>query len=103
MIYYMLNIVLKFPEKESNSLVQDIKKTTYEGLKNIIYAQKEYNRKARLSYLSQLDAHLKMLKVFIRIAHKKKYITSKNYLAWSKKIANISNLMAGWIRACLVV
>ena len=102
MIYYMLNIVLKFPEKENLSLVQDIKQVTYEGLKNIIYAQKEYNKKTRLAYLNQLDANLKILKVFIRVSHKKKYINSKNYLAWSKKIANLSNLMAGWMRACLV-
>ncbi len=103
MIYYMTNIILKFPEKENFSLVQDIKKTTYEGLKNIIYAQKEYNKKIRISYLNQLDANLKILKVLIRVSHKKKYITSQNYLAWSKKIANLSNLMAGWIRSCLVV
>ncbi len=102
MTYYMLNIVLKFPEKENYSLVQDIKNATYDGLKNIIYAQKEYNKRTRLSYLNQLDANLKLLKVLIRVSHKKKYINSKNYLAWSKKIANLSNLMAGWMRACLV-
>lgn len=101
MVYYTLNIILKFPEKENFTLVQDIKNVTYEGLYNIIYAQKEYNKRSRLAYLNKLDANLKMLKVLTRVAHKKKYITSKNYLAWSKKIANLSNLMAGWIRACL--
>ncbi len=101
MVYYTLNILLKFPEKEQFNLIQDIKKVTYEGLYQIIYAQKEYNKRTRLGYLNHLDANLKMLKVLIRISHKKKYINSKNYLAWSKKIANLSNLMAGWIRACL--
>ena len=63
MTYYMTNIILKFPEKENFALVQDIKQVTYEGLKNIIYAQKEYNKKTRIAYLNQLDANLKILKV----------------------------------------
>ena len=86
---------------ERFSLAQDIKNVTYAGLKDIIYAQKEFDKKKRLSYLNELDANLKIVKVLIRVSHKKKYINSKNYTAWSKKITNISNLNGGWIRSCL--
>lgn len=101
MVYYTLNILLKYPKSERFSLAQDIKNTTYAGLKNIIYAQKTFNKKERLEYLNKLDANLKIIKVLIRVSHKKKYINSKNYLAWSKKLTNISNLNGGWIRSCL--
>ena len=101
MIYYTLTILLKYPKSERFSLAQDIKNVTYDGLNKIIYAQKEYDKRARLKYLNQLDADLKVLKVLIRISHKKKYISPKNYATWSKKITNIANLNGGWMKSCL--
>ena len=101
LIYYTLSILLKYPKSERFSLAQDIKNTTYDGLKDIIYAQKEFDKKKRLAYLNELDASLKIIKVLIRVSHKKKYINSKNYTVWSKKLTNISNLNGGWIRSCL--
>ena len=102
LVYYTLSIVLKYPKSERFSLAQDIKNVTYSGLNNIVYAQKTFQKEERLSYLNELDANLKILKVLVRISKKKKYITAKNYLAWSKKITNISNLNGGWIRSCVM-
>ena len=39
-----------------------------------------------------------MLLVLIRISYKMKYITNKNYMAFSRKINNISNLCYGLIK-----
>lgn len=100
LMYYTHDILLKFPKCERFALAADIKNTTSSGLKKIIGAHKEYNKAQKLAFLNALDVDLKVLKVFIRISHKRKYITSKNYMAWSKKITNISNLMGGWIRSC---
>jgi len=103
MIYYTENIIKKYPKNERLSLVTEIKNTTYSGMKNIILGQKEYNKSKRIIILNELDTDLKMLKVLIRISYKNKYISSKNYSAWSKKITNISNLLGGWIKSCLKV
>lgn len=100
MIYYTLNILEKYPKVERFSLVSSIKESTYEGMREIIKAQKEYNKSKRLEHLNQLDVELKLLKVLVRISYKKRHINSKNYLAWSKKITNISNLMGGWMKSC---
>lgn len=83
------------------SLVSTIKNNTYEGMKKIILAQKEYNKSKRIIILNELDTDLKMLKVLIRISYKSKYISSKNYSSWSKKIFNIGNLLGAWIKSCL--
>ena len=101
LIYYTEKITLKYPKSEKLSLVSNIKNNTYHGMKNIILAQKEYNKSRRIMILNNLDTDLKMLKVLIRISYKNKYINSKNYAAWSKKIFNISNLLGGWIKSCL--
>lgn len=101
LIYYTKNIVKKYPKNEKLSLVSNIKNTTYSGIKKIIISNKEFNKSKRLVTLNELDNDLKMLKVLIRISYKNKYINSKNYSAWSKKITNISNLLYGWIKSCL--
>ncbi len=100
LIYYCTSLVMKYPKSERFCLAQDIKNVTYAGLRDVIYAQKEYNTKERLHLLNELDANLKILKVFVRISYKKKYINIRNYTAWSKKLANISNMTWGWIKSC---
>lgn len=101
LIFYTESIILKYPKVEKYSLCSNIKNTTYEGMKLIIKAQKMRDIKIRLKILDELDSNVKMLKVFIRVSKKKKYINSKNYTAWSKKLFNISNLLGGWINSCL--
>lgn len=101
LIYYTEMITEKYPKIEKYSLVSTIKNNTYSGMKIIINAQKEYEIRKRIKYLNELDIILKMLKVLIRISYKRKYISSKNYAAWSKKITNIGNLLGGWINSCL--
>lgn len=100
MIYYIELITKKYPKVEKYSLVKEIKLNTYNGMKLIIRSEKEYNKYKKIIYLKELDNTLKMLKVLIRISYKRKYINSKNYKAWSKKIYNIGNLLGGWIKSC---
>lgn len=100
LIYYTHQILLKYPKIERYSLVDDIKKQTYSGLEKIILTYKAYKPEQKAIYLTQMDVSMKVLKVMIRISYKNKYISSKNYSAWSKKIANICNLMGGWMKSC---
>lgn len=101
LIYYTETILKKYPKTEKFSLVQTIKNTTYSGIKKIIESQNEYDKTIRIKILKSLDTDLKFLKVLIRVSYKNKYITVKNYTAWSKKITNIGNLLGGWINSCL--
>lgn len=101
LIYYTEMITEKYPKCEKLSLVTMIKNQTYLGIKKILLAYKYYDVKDKLKCLNELDVILKMLKVLIRVSHKRKYINNKNYAAWSKKINNIGNLLGGWIISCL--
>lgn len=100
LIYYTHEILMKYPKYEKYSLVSDIKNVTYDGMKCIIKVHKEFNRLKKLKYLHNLDVNLKMLKVLVRLSYKRKYINSRNYGAWSRNLANISNLMGGMIKQC---
>lgn len=103
LIYYTENIVKKYPKNEKNSLVASIKNTTYDGMKDIIKAQKEKDKSKRLFYLNELDCNLKMIKVYIRVSYKNRYINIRNNNAWSRKLLNIYNLLGGWINRCVRV
>ena len=101
LIYYTEKITLKYPKSEKLSLVSNIKNNTYHGMKNIILAQKEYNKSRRIMILNNLDTDLKMLKVLIRLSYKNKYINKRNYHVWSNKLNNINNIIGEYIKLCL--
>lgn len=100
LIYYTEMITEKYPKCEKLSLVSTIKNTTYNGIKYIINAYKQYDKADKLNNLSLLDNEIKFLKVLVRVSYKRKYINNNNYKAWSKKITNICNLLGGWIKSC---
>ncbi len=92
---------MKYPKCERFALASTIKNTTYEAMRYVIDAYKEYNREQKITYLNKLDTTLKMIKVMVRVSYKKKYINPKNYAAWGKKLANLGNLLGGWMKSCL--
>lgn len=101
LLFYSYQIMQKFPKNEMLGLEHDIKKMLNEGVDYMIMAQKSFDSKERLQLLNKLDCKLKSLKLYIRVSYKNKYITGHNYGAWSRKIANVGNLLGGWIKSCL--
>ena len=99
--YYTNDLCKKYPKSEKPALVAQTKQSLYDGLRNLIYAYKEYNKKSKLTYLNSLDVELNLQKVFIRLAYKYQYITKQNYETWSNKITDICNMLGGWIKSCL--
>ncbi len=100
LIYYTNDIVKKFPKSETFALVKEIKTSMYSGLRLLMYAIKSYKVQDKLKYLDEFDINLSLLKVFIRLSHKYKYISSQNYSSWSNIVTNICNMLGGWISSC---
>ena len=100
LIMYTTNILIKFPKSERFGLNVDIRKAIYDGLEDILYAYRVFDKKEKLRYLLDLDVKFKFTKTLIRVAYRKKYISSRNYSAWGKKIFHIGNLLGGWISSC---
>ena len=82
-------------------MVQELKQSLYTGLRNLIYAQKEFSKKEKLKYLNELDINMVLLKLHVRMSYKFKYISMQNYNAWSTKITDICNMLGAWIMSCL--
>ena len=90
-----ISYLLSIQNMKKNGVVSEIKDILYDILKNIIY----YNNKKNKVSLNNILIDLNMLLVLIRISYKMKYITNKNYMAFARKINNISKLCHGLIRS----
>lgn len=101
LIYYTNDLVRKYPKCENFTLVQEIKQSLYTGLRSLMYAIKTYNKQEKLKQLNEFDINLNLLKVHTRLSYKYKYISMQNYKTWSNLIADICNMLGGWINSCL--
>lgn len=93
MIYYSETLLTNFSKIERNLLVKDIRTINFDIMRLILRVHKEKNMSKKNHYLNEIDINLKMLKVYVKLSFKKKYINSKNYVTWDRKITNISNLV----------
>lgn len=100
LIYYTNDIVKKYPKSETFGLVKEIKNAMYSGLRLLMYAIKTFKPQDKLKYLHEFDISLSLLKVYIRLSYKYKYISHQNYSSWSEIITNICNMLGGWINSC---
>ncbi len=100
LILYTNDIVRKYPKSERFSLVEEIKRAVYSGLRVLMYAIKTYGAQEKLKYLRELDVNLSLLKVHIRLSYRYHYISNKNYATWSQMVTDICNMLGGWIVSC---
>ena len=101
LIDYSNDIVRKYPKCERFSLVEEIKRSLYTGLRLIMYSIKSFKPQDKLKYLNEFDVNLSLLKVQVRLSYRYKYITMQNYTYWSSLITDICNMLGGWINSCL--
>ena len=70
----------------------------YSGLRCLLFAFKEFNKKNKLNHLNDLDVELNLQKVFVRLAYKYQYISKQNYETWCSIITDICNMLGNYIR-----
>ncbi len=100
LILYVYQLMKKFPNTEIFSLTSDIKRNLFLGMENLVFAKRVEKDEKKFYYLIKVETHLNIMKIFVRIAKKNKYINSRNYTAWSYKIAEIDNMLSKWRKAC---
>ena len=97
LIYYTNDILRKYPKVEKFALVKEIKNTLYSGLRFLMYAIKVYNKQEKLKYLNEFDICLHLLKMYIRLSYKYKYITIQNSSTWNNLITDINHMLDNWM------
>lgn len=92
-IYYVYILLDKIPKSEKIVLGIDIRKYLITNLEMII----KYWKYKEIDYLNSFSFNMIIINNLIRIAYKRKYISAKNYNAYSKKTGEISNICFGII------
>lgn len=100
LFYYSYNIMKKFPKYEREVLCSDLRRLLEDGYKNIIYAYDEGKLDKKIKYLRDISSDLRVIGFYIRVSYKEKYISIKNYEAWSRKLNGVCNNLNNWIGLC---
>ena len=100
LIEYAYDRIRKFPKSEKHAMAASFKNSMFDTLKYILRANKIYgNSQKRLEMLNMIDAEVQLQKVLVRLAHKYKYISNKNYIEWARRLDEIGKILGGWIKS----
>lgn len=93
---WLFPAVDKFPRAEKFALCSQIKNSVYEIMRLSIRAQKARNK---LQMLYAADVELEMLRMLLRHAHTRKYLSCKKYELSAIRLGEIGKIMGGLIRS----
>lgn len=100
LIFYSKNLLNKYPKSERFDLCADIKNILYSILSDIIWAWKEFSNEDKAKYLKKVDVNLIVLKSYVTLSYRYKYISQKNYMVWNEYISEIGKLIGAWLKSC---
>lgn len=63
-----------------------------------LYLANAHKGETRLAHLQIADAKLDTLRLYLRIAHRRDYLTDGQYGHVSKMVAEIGRLLGGWMK-----
>lgn len=92
---YFFPIVDRFPKHEKFALSTQLKNDVLELARLVIRANKARNKRPMLY---DLDVKLEELRMLVRFAHDRKYLSGKSYEHTSRQLAEIGRLLGGWIK-----
>ncbi len=93
---YLFPIVDRFPKHEKFVLCTHIKSCTLDIAREVIRANKSRNKKP---LLYEIDVKLEELRMLLRLAHDRKYLSHKSYEQSSRLVAEVGRLLGGWIKS----
>jgi len=67
-------------------------------LAELIFIARYANKKTKISYLKKSSLKINLLKFFLQVSWEIRALDNKKYIALSKNINEISNMIGGWIK-----
>ena len=96
-MYKLYPRLVNFPKSEKFSLCQRIKEAFFDIIKYVELGNKVKSK--RKAYLQEADAHLQTLKILIKLAHNRKYISSGLFRQIDVDMTEINKMLSGYIRS----
>jgi len=89
----------KFPKAQRFVVTKRLQDAALDFQEGLIEANALGNPDERLKKLAESDAVLRKLRLYLRLAHQWRWLSTGQYEHVSKLVAEIGNLLGGWIRA----
>ena len=97
LLYKVYPRLVNFPKSEKHSLCAHIKDAFFEILKYISLGNAVKSK--RKTYLQEADGHLQVLKVLIKLANNRKYISKGFFKEIDTDLTEINKLLSGYIKS----
>ena len=94
---YMYPVLDKLPRVEKFNIGNDFKNVMYSMFKNIMYLVKVENYEKK-KFCSYIDADINIIRSYIRIMYKLRYINERKYLYVVSLIDEIGKILGGYIK-----
>ena len=96
MIKYGYIALRQFPKSEKFSLAQDIKRSLFSVLEQIIRTNRSRDKRTALY---AIDTELEILRTQIRLAMELQLLPFAKYETWSGHLAEIGRMLGGWLKS----
>lgn len=100
-VYDLLDWLLpqaeKFPAAQRFVFTRRLTDAAFDCIE-VLYLANAHTRRQRLDYLRTADAKLNTLRLYLRLAHRRHYLTDGQYQHVSVMVAEIGRLLGGWLR-----
>ncbi len=97
MLQWLLPQCEKFPKAQRFVLTKRLQDAALDFQETIFLANAHSGR-TRLNHLQTADAHLNKLRLYLRLVHEGGWLDGGQYAYASKLVAEIGNLLGGWLR-----
>jgi four helix bundle protein len=96
LMIYLFPIIDRFPRHEKFVLCTELKNCILIIARKIVRANKSRNKRP---ILYDIDVAIEEVRLLIRFAHDRKYLSHKSYEETSKRINEIGRLLGGWLKS----
>ena len=96
MIKYGYVALRQFPKSEKFSLAQDIKRTMFSLLEQIIRANRSRDKRETLY---AIDTELEILRTQVRLSMELQFLPFPKYEVWGGHLAEIGRMLGGWVKS----
>lgn len=96
MIKYGYIALRQFPKSEKFSLAQDIKRTMFGLLEQIIRANRSRDKRETIY---AIDTELEILRTQVRLAMELQFLPFAKYEVWGGNLAEIGRMLGGWVKS----
>lgn len=97
LLKWLLPKAERFPKLYRRTVTQRLMGSALDFQEALFDAQ-AHTAKARLQHLRQADAHLNKVRLYLRLAHDWRWLSSGQYEHVSRIVAEIGRLLGGWLK-----